>query len=94
MWVLAAIVVVVWLCLMDVSCSSRKEDNHNYVQVMGELGEMQRVNRELRAEELARTARDLRRLAGKYRKAGQDKEADEAIAAAEEIDRRLKKARP
>lgn len=90
-WVLAAMVLVAGICFLDVRCSSDDEDNRTYVRVKSEMEFAWRAKEEQRMEDLAKTARDLRRMSVKLRSQGDERAAKEAEEAADRIERELKR---
>ena len=84
--ILAAIVAI---CVADLHCSGGLGTDSSVARMKDELGVGKRAMREQEAENLARLARDLRALARRYRENGENKKAQRAIGAAQELDRKI-----
>lgn len=91
--VLIVIAVVLALCAIDVSCSSKTEDNATLMRVKDELAAGKKEVKNLRAEELERLARDMRVMSKKYLEKGEKKKAQRAIGAALELERKIQSLR-
>lgn len=87
--VLAAIAAIGCLCAVDLRCSGRPGSGSTIAHVKGELAEGKRAMRQQEAENLARLARDLRVLAKRYKENGENKKAQRAIGAAQEMDKKI-----
>lgn len=87
--VLAVIAAVVVLCAVDLRCSGELGSDSHIVRMKGEWGEGKRVMRQQEAENLAHLARDLRVLARRYKENGENKKAQRAIGAAQELDKKI-----
>lgn len=91
--VLAVIVVVMCVCALDLHCSRRPTAESTISRVKGELAAGQREVRYQQAEDLARLARDLRVLARHHVAKGEKRKAQRALAAAQELDGKIRKLR-
>lgn len=60
------------------------------MRVKGELEAGKKAAKDLRADELERLARDMRRLSKKYLEEGENKKAQRAMGAAMELERKSK----
>ena len=87
--VLAAFAAAILLCAVDLHCSGGSEYDSRLRRVQSELAEGKRVMRQQEAENLARMARGLRVLAKRYREKGENKKAQRAIGAAQELDKKI-----
>lgn len=87
--VLAVLAAVVGLCALNLHCGGGPSDNSTLSRVRDELATGRREQRYQQAENLAALARDLRVLAARYREAGENKKAQRAIGAAQELDRKI-----
>lgn len=90
MLVLAALAFVVALCALDLSCGRRPTESSTIARVQGELAVGRKELRNRQAEDLARVARDLRVLARHHADKGEKRKARRALAAAQEMDARIK----
>lgn len=88
--VLAVLAGVLALCAADLHCSGGTSEESTLTRIKGELAEGKKEYRYQKAEELAALARDLRVMAAHYKAQGQNRKAQRAIAAAQELDRRIK----
>lgn len=91
--VLAAIAVVIGLCVLDLRCSGGGGDIPVVARVRGEIEAGRKEQRNLRADELAKLARDMRVLARRYLEQGEKRKAQHAIGAAQELDRKIEELR-
>lgn len=91
--VLAAIAVVVGLCALDLRCSGGGEEIPVIARARGEIEAGVKEQRILQADELARLARDMRALAKRYVERGENRKAQRAIGAAQELDRKIRELR-
>ena len=87
--VLAVIAAVICLCAVDLRCSGGPGSESTVARVKGELAEGKTAMRQQEAENLARVARDLRVLAKRYKANGENKKAQRAIGAAQELDKKI-----
>lgn len=87
--VLSALAVVIGLCAVDLHCSGGPGSGSAVARVKGEVAEGKKALRQQEAENLARVARDLRVLAKRYKENGENKKAQRAIGAAQELDRKI-----
>jgi len=87
--VLTVLAVVVGLCALDLRCSGGPGPDSQIVRIKGEMVEGKKAVRQQEAENLARLARDLRVLARRYKENGENKKAQRAIGAAQELDRKI-----
>ena len=87
--VLAVLVAVIWLCAVDLRCSGGLGPDSQIVRMKGEWDEGKKVMRQQEAENLAQLARDLRVLAKRYKENGENKKAQRAIGAAQELDKKI-----
>lgn len=91
--VLATLAAVIVLCAIDLSCGAKPAENSTIARVKGELDAGRKEARQLQAEDLARLARDMRTLADHYGKTGEKKKALQAVNAARELERKIRKLR-
>ena len=89
MVVLAVLTAVVVLCAVDLRCSGGLGQDSQIVRMKGELAEGKKAMRQQEAENLAQLARDLRVLARRYKENGENKKAQRAIGAAQELDKKI-----
>ena len=89
MVVLAVLAAVVVLCAVDLRCSGGLGQDSQIVRMKGELAEGKKAMRQQEAENLAQLARDLRVLARRYKENGENKKAQRAIGAAQELDKKI-----
>ena len=87
--VLAVLAAVVVLCSVDLSCSGGLGPGSEIARMKGEWADGKKAMRQQEAENLARLARDLRVLARRYRESGENKKAQRAIGAAQELDKKI-----
>ena len=87
--VLAVLAAVIGLCAVDLRCSGGLEPDSQIVRMQGEWDEGKKAMRQQEAENLAQLARDLRVLAKRYKENGENKKAQRAIGAAQELDRKI-----
>ena len=87
--VLAALVAVIALCAVDLRCSGGVGSDSQIARVKNELAEGKKAMRQQEAETLAQLARDLRVLAKRYKENGENKKAQRAIGAAQELDKKI-----
>jgi len=87
--VLAALVVVIGLCAVDLSCSGGPSQDSQIARMKGEWKDGKKALRQQEAENLAQLARDLRVLAQRYKAKGENKKAQRAIGAAQELDKKI-----
>ena len=95
-WVAIALVVfavVAGLCVLDVRCSSGKNDIPPVARIRGELEAGRHERRLQQADELAKLARDMRALARRYIERGEKRKARRAAGAAQELDRKIRELR-
>ena len=88
--VLVALAGVVVLCAVDLHCSGGLESDQKFIRIKGEVEEGQKAMRQQEAENLARAARGLRVLAKRYKENGENKKAQRAIGAAQELDKKIR----
>ena len=91
--VCAALAVVLGLCALDVCCSGKPTENSTLTHVKDEIAAGEREYRQMKADDLARVALDMRVMAKRYAKKGESKKAQQAIAAALELDAEIKRLR-
>ena len=87
--VLAVLAVVIGLCAVDLRCSGGLGPDSQIVLMKGEWDEDKKAMRQQEAENLAQLARDLRVLAKRYKENGENKKAQRAMGAAQELDRKI-----
>ena len=87
--VLAVIAAVIGLCVVDLRCSGGLGSDSHIVRMRGEWAEGKKAMRQQEAENLAHLARDLRVLAKRYKENGENKKAQRAIGAAQELDKKI-----
>ena len=87
--VLAVLAAVIGLCAVDLRCSGGLGPDSHIVRMKGEWDEGKKAIRQQEAENLAQLARDLRVLAKRYKENGENKKAQRAIGAAQELDRKI-----
>jgi len=87
--VLAVLACFVVLCVVDLRCSGAPDPGSQIVRMKGEWAEGKKVMRYQEAENLAHLARDLRVLAQRYKANGENKKAQRAIGAAQELDKKI-----
>lgn len=87
--VLAVIVAVIMFCIVDLRCSGELGSDSHIVRMKGEWSEGKKAMRQQEAENLSQLARDLRVLAQQYKENGENRKAQRAIAAAQELDRKI-----
>lgn len=87
--VLAVIAAVIVLCAVDLRCSGGLGSDSHIVRMKGEWAEGKKAMRQQEAENLAQLARDLRVLARRYKENGENKKAQRAIGAAQELDKKI-----
>ena len=87
--VLAVLAVVIGLCAGDLRCSGGPEPYSQVSRMKGEWAEGKKAMRQQEAENLAQLARDLRVLASRYKGNGENKKAQRAIGAAQELDKKI-----
>lgn len=91
--VLTVIAAVIGLCALDLSCGGGPTADSTLAKVQGELKAGRQELRTLKAEELAGLARDMHALAKMYRDQGEKKKAYHALAAAQELERKIRQLR-
>ena len=87
--VLAALTAAILLCAVDLRCSGGIESDPQVKRVKGEMAAGKTAMRQQEAENLAQVARDLRALAKRYKANGENKKAQRAIGAAQELDKKI-----
>lgn len=87
--VMAALAAVAVLCVVDLRCSGGLGPGSSVARVKGELAEGKKAMRQLEADNLAQVARDLRMLAMRYKEKGENRKAQRAIGAAQELDKKI-----
>ena len=87
--VLAGLAVVIGLCAVDLRCSGRPGPDSRILRMKAEWAEGKKAMRQQEAENLAQLARDLRVLACRYKENGENKKAQRAIGAAQELDKKI-----
>ena len=87
--VLSVLAVVIGLCAVDLRCRGGPSSGSAVARVKGEVAEGRKAMRQQEAENLARVARDLRVLAKRYKENGENKKAQRAIGAAQELDKKI-----
>ena len=87
--VLAVVTAVVALCAVDLRCSGGLGPGSDIVRMKGELAEGKKAMRQQEAENLARLARDLCLLARHYKAKGEDRKAQRALGAAQELEKKI-----
>lgn len=80
---------VIALCVVDLRCRGGFAPAPSVVRMKNEIAEGKRAMRQQEAENLARAARSLRVLAKRYKANGENKKAQRAIGAAQELDRKI-----
>lgn len=91
--VIAVIAAVMGLCAVDLSCSAKPAKGSTISRVKGELAAGKAEIRTRQADELARTLRDMRIMAKGYVKKGDLENARRTMAAAQELDRKIRELR-
>ena len=91
--VLAVITAVIALCTVDLRCSGGLGPGSDIVRMKGEWAAGKKAMRQQEAENLARLARDLRMLARHYKAKGENRKAQRAIGAAQELDKKIARLR-
>ena len=89
MIVFAVLAAVFVLCAVDLRCSGGLGQDSQVERMKGELAEGKKAMRQQEAENLAQLARDLRVLARRYKENGENKKAQRAIGAAQELDKKI-----
>ena len=87
--VLIVLAAVIGLCAVDLRCSGGLGPDSQIVRMKGEWDEGKKAMRQQEAENLAQLARDLRVLAKRYKENGENKKAQRAIGAAQELDKKI-----
>ena len=87
--VLAVLAAVTGLCVVDFRCSGEPGSDSHIVRMKGEWAEGKKAMRQQEAENLAYLARSLRVLAKRYKENGENKKAQRAIGAAQELDKKI-----
>ena len=87
--VLAVLSAVIGLCIINLRCSGGLGSDSHIVRMKGEWNEGKKAMRQQEAENLAQLARDLRVLARRYKENGENKKAQRAIGAAQELDKKI-----
>ena len=87
--VLAVLAAVVGLCAVDLRCSGGVGPNSSAAHIRNEWAAGKKAMRQQEAENLAQLARDLRTLASRYKEKGENKKAQRAIGAAQELDKKI-----
>ena len=87
--VLAVLAAAIGLCAVDLRCSGGLGPDSQIVRMKGEWDEGKKAMRQQEAENLAQLARDLRVLAKRYKENGENKKAQRAIGAAQELDKKI-----
>ena len=87
--VLAALTAAILLCAVDLRCSGGPEPGSQVSRIKGEMVAGKTAMRQQEAENLAQVARDLRALAKRYKANGENKKAQRAIGAAQELDKKI-----
>lgn len=88
--VLAALCAVILLCAVDLRCSARPNEGSTIARVKGELAAGRKEVHARQAEDLTRMVRDMRVMAKKYVKEGDMKNARRAMAAVQELEKKIK----
>ena len=89
--VLAALVVIIGLCAVDLRCSGGLEADPTVVRMKDELAAGKKAKRQLEADNLAQLARDLCDLAHRYKEKGENRKAQRAMGAALELEKKIKR---
>ena len=89
MIVLAVLAAVIGLCIADLRCSGGHGSDSHIAHMKGECDEGKKAMRQQEAEKLAHLARDLRVLAKRYKESGENRKAQRAIGAAQELDKKI-----
>ena len=87
--VLSVLAAVIVLCAVDLRCSGGLGSGSHVARMKGEWAEGKKAMRQQEAENLAQLARDLRMLASRYKEKGENKKAQRAIGAAQELDKKI-----
>ena len=87
--VLAVIAAAIVLCAVDLRCGGGLGPDSHVVRMKGEWQEGKKAMRRQEAENLALLARNLRVLARRYKENGENKKAQRAIGAAQELDKKI-----
>ena len=87
--VLAALTAAILLCAVDLRCSGGIGSDPQVRRVKDEVAAGKTAMRQQEAENLAQVARDLRALAKRYKANGENKKAQRAIGAAQELDKKI-----
>jgi len=89
--VLIALAAVGVLCSLDLCCSGGPASDSQIARVKNQVTDGSKEMRQQEAEKLAKLARDLRILARRYKEGGENKKAQRAIGAAQELDKKIAK---
>ena len=89
--VLVVLLAVIALMALDLKCSGSPEPSSDLVRIKGEMAAGRKEARYQQAEQLAALARDFRALASHYKAQGETRKAQRAVAAAQELDRKIQK---
>ena len=89
--VLAAFVVIIGLCAVDLRCSGGLEADPTVMRMKDELAAGKKAKRQLEADNLARLARDMCALAHRYKAQGENRKAQRAMGAALELEKKIKR---
>ena len=87
--VLTVLAAVIGLCAVDLWCNGGFGPDSQIVRMKDEWDEGKKAMRQQEAENLAQLARDLRVLAKRYKENGENKKAQRAIGAAQELDKKI-----
>ncbi len=85
------VALIVGFCVLNVRCSGAPAAGSSIARVANELEAGRHEARNQEIENLARLASDLRVLAKRYKAQGENKKAQRAIGAAQELDRKILK---
>lgn len=87
--VLCVLTAVIGLCALGLRCSGGLGSDPRVVRMKGELAAGRQSMRQQEVENLAQVARSLRVLARQYKEKGENKKAQRAIGAAQELDKKI-----
>ena len=87
--VLAVLAAVIGLCALDLRCSGELGPGSSIARVKGEMEEGKKAMRQQEAENLTQVVQSLCALAHRYKANGELKKAQRAIAAAQELEKKI-----
>jgi hypothetical protein len=97
-WTVAAILVVIAVCILDLHCSNRRDENAPSApsamsRVKSEMNAGKREYASMRADQLEEQLRDLRLMAKRLVREGKDADARRVILTIQEMERDVKRLR-